>query len=167
MYIYDWFIHTFKHSLCTQAQIAYNGAFPLPSFLPLLVPFVPLASLFNPLLLTVLGTLLAVTGSVHLGLRLLVNWPPLTLPLQTLPFQIPRTRITQRLTRTTSRWIRRLLSGTGTSLTTGSKYLEYNPGSESNFFLLNDKQQINEKQKNWMRTKVKQNMNGKVKQRTK
>jgi hypothetical protein len=52
MYIYDWFIHTFEHSLRTQAQIAYNGAFPLPSFLPLLVPFVPLASLFNPLLLT-------------------------------------------------------------------------------------------------------------------
>ncbi len=31
-------------------------------------------------LFTYLETLLAVTGSVHLGLRLLVNWPPLSQP---------------------------------------------------------------------------------------
>jgi hypothetical protein len=37
----------------------------------LLVSFAPLVPLYNPLHL--LGTLLAVTGSVHLGLRLLVN----------------------------------------------------------------------------------------------
>ncbi len=58
-----------------------------------------------------LRTLLAVTGSVHLGLRLLVNWPPLSQPSsQPSPLQIPRTQVTQRLTKTTLRRIRRLLS---------------------------------------------------------
>jgi hypothetical protein len=48
---------------------------------PCWIPFAPLS---NPLHL--LGTLLAVTGSVHLGLRLLVNWPPLSQPFpQSLP----------------------------------------------------------------------------------
>jgi hypothetical protein len=42
-----------------------HGAFPLLFCLPLLIP------LCSPFYL--LGTLLAVTGSVHLGLRLLVN----------------------------------------------------------------------------------------------
>ncbi len=73
-----------------------------------LSPFVPLSNLFY-----LLGTLLAVTGSVHLGLRLLVNWPPLSQPFpQTLPLQIPRTPITQHLTKTTSGTIQRLMSGT-------------------------------------------------------
>ncbi len=59
-----------------------------------------------------LGTLLAVTGSVHLGIRLLVNWPPLSQPFpQPSPLQIPRTQVTKRLTKTTLR-IRHLLSGT-------------------------------------------------------
>ncbi len=77
----------------------------------------PLAdSLLLPLLdpLTYLETLLAVTGSVHLGLRLLVNWPPLCQPFPNPPPpQIPRTQIIKRLTMTTSR-IRLLLSGTVT-----------------------------------------------------
>ncbi len=69
--------------------------------LPLLVPF------------TYLETLLAVTGSVHLGLRLLVNWPPLSQPFPIpSPLQIPSTQVNRRLTMTTSR-IRLLLSGTG------------------------------------------------------
>ncbi len=38
----------------------------------------PLFPFLTPFYL--LGTLLAVTGSVHLGLRLLVNWPPLSHP---------------------------------------------------------------------------------------
>jgi hypothetical protein len=37
----------------------------------------------------------------------------------------------------------------------GSKYLEYNPGSELNIFLMNNEQE----QKNQMKTKVKQKMN--------
>ncbi len=72
------------------------------SLLPFLVPS------------TYLETLLAVTGSVHLGLRLLVNWPPLPQPFPNpYPLQIPRTQITiiKRLTITTSR-TRLLLSGT-------------------------------------------------------
>ncbi len=68
--------------------------------LPLLVPF------------TYLETLLTVIGSVHLGLRLLVNWPPLSQPFPIpYPIQIPRTQVTKCLTKTTSR-IRLLLSGT-------------------------------------------------------
>ncbi len=55
--------------------------FPLP---------IPLSPSLYPFYL--LGTLLAVTGIVHLGLRLFVNWPPLDPPLtQPSPFQIPRT----------------------------------------------------------------------------
>jgi hypothetical protein len=68
--------------------------------LPLLVPF------------TYLETLLAVTGSVHLSLRLLVNWLPLSQPFPIpSPLQIPSTQVNRRLTKTTSR-IRLLLSGT-------------------------------------------------------
>ncbi len=74
-------------------------------------PLLPIAPLSTPFYL--LGTLLAVTGSVHLGPRLLVNWPPLSqLSPQPLPLQIPRTPITQRLTKTTSGPVRRLLSRT-------------------------------------------------------
>jgi hypothetical protein len=42
---------------------------------------------------------------------------------------------------------------------TGSKYLEYNPGSELNLFLLNKEQRINEQAKNQMKTTVEQWMN--------
>jgi hypothetical protein len=48
---------------------------------PCWLPFAPPSTPFY-----LLGTLLAVTGSVHLGLRLLVNWPPLSQSFpQTLP----------------------------------------------------------------------------------
>ncbi len=81
-------------------------------YLPLLIllcsPFQPSWPLFY-----LLRTLLAVTGSVHFGLRLLVNWPPLSHPFpKPSPLQIPWTPITQRLTKTTSGIIRHLLSGT-------------------------------------------------------
>ncbi len=73
----------------------------------------PLANPFcSPfwLLSTYLETLLAVTGSVHLGLRLLVNWPPLLNSFSNpSPLQIPSTQVIKRLTMTTSR-LRRLLS---------------------------------------------------------
>ncbi len=86
----------------------YTWRIPLAFISPCRFPFV--SPLPPPYLL---GTLLAVTGSVHLGLRLLVNWPPLSQPFtQTLPLQIPRTPTAQRLTKTTSGIIRRLLSGT-------------------------------------------------------
>jgi hypothetical protein len=86
----------------------YTWCIPLAFISPCRFPFV------SPLLpLYLLGTLLAVTGSVHLGLRLLVNWPPLSHPLpKPSPLQIPRTPTAQRLTKTTSGTIRRLLSGT-------------------------------------------------------
>jgi hypothetical protein len=43
---------------------------------------------------TYLEILLAVTGSVHLGLRLLVNWPPLPQPFPIpSPLQIPSTQV--------------------------------------------------------------------------
>jgi hypothetical protein len=51
----------------TDTITMYNyGALPL--LIPLCLPFAPLSAPFY-----LLGTLLAVTGSVHLGLRLLVN----------------------------------------------------------------------------------------------
>jgi hypothetical protein len=55
-----------------------------------------------------------VTGIVHLGLSLLVNWPPpLSHPSpKPSPLQIPRTPTAQRLTKTTSGIFRLLLSGT-------------------------------------------------------
>ncbi len=76
--------------------------FPLADSLlpPILVPF------------TYLETLLAVIGSVHLGLRLLINWPPLFQPFPFPPHsKFPVPRLNMRLTTTTSR-IRLLLSGT-------------------------------------------------------
>jgi hypothetical protein len=95
----------------TQTQItiymAHSPCFLSPLASSLLLPF--------PTPSYLLGTLLAVTGSVHVGLRLLVNWPPLSQPSpQSLPLQIPRTQVTQRLTKTTLRRIWRLLSGTHT-----------------------------------------------------
>jgi hypothetical protein len=77
MHTYNWchsnaagihYIHEYK--------LQYTWRIPLAFYLPLLVPF---CSPFWPLS-TYLETLLAVTGSVHLGLRLLVNWPPLPQP---------------------------------------------------------------------------------------
>jgi hypothetical protein len=64
-----------------------------------------------------LGTLLAVTGSVHLGLRLLVNWPPLSQPFpQTLPPPNSQNPGYPAPPKTTLRRIRHLLSGTLTFL---------------------------------------------------
>ncbi len=108
-------IHTFKaFFMYTDIITMYNYtwctplAFISPCWFPFASPFAPLSV---PSYL--LGTLLAVTGSVHLGLRLLVNWPPLTQPSpQPPPFQIPRTPITQRLTKTNSGTTQHLLSGT-------------------------------------------------------
>ncbi len=110
MHIYNWYhpnitgIHYIhKHSL------QYTWRIPL-AFSPCWLPFAPLS---NPLYL--LGTLLAVTGSVHLGLRLFVNWPPLSQPFpRSLPppnSQNPSYQASTRLTKTTLR-IRHLLSGT-------------------------------------------------------
>jgi hypothetical protein len=45
-----------------------HGAFPIAFYSPCQLPFGPFLTPFY-----LLGTLLAVTGSVHLGLRLLVN----------------------------------------------------------------------------------------------
>jgi hypothetical protein len=61
-------IQSLQHSfIYTNIDYNVHGAFPLLYCLPLPIPLTPLS---NPLSL---GTLLAVTGSVHLGLRLLVN----------------------------------------------------------------------------------------------
>ncbi len=75
----------------------------------------PLAdSLLSPFFVpfTYLETLLAVTGSVHFGLRLLINWPPLSQPFPLPPHsKFPVPRLNMRLTSTTSRiWL--LLSRT-------------------------------------------------------
>ncbi len=94
MYTYTGYNIYMAHSPCFLSSLADSL---LPS---LLVPF------------TYLETLLAVTGSVHLGLRLLINWPPLSQPFPTpSPLQIPSAQVTKRLTKMTSR-IRLLLSGT-------------------------------------------------------
>ncbi len=64
-----------------QLYMAHSSCFYLPLLTPLCLPLAPLSTPFY-----LLGTLLAVTESVHLGLRLLVNWPPLFQPFpQTLP----------------------------------------------------------------------------------
>ncbi len=83
MHIYNWY-HSITTGilLCTQIQITiYMAHSPCFFTSPCWITFAPLS---NPLYL--LGTLLAVTWSVHLGLRLLVNWPPLSQPFsQSLP----------------------------------------------------------------------------------
>ncbi len=80
----------FSHSLSTRTQVTIYMAHS-PCFLPPLADF-PLLPFLTPFYL--FGTLLAVTGSVHLGLRLLVNWPPLSHPFpKPSPLQIPRTPI--------------------------------------------------------------------------
>jgi hypothetical protein len=58
MVSFNHYRHTFIY---TNIDYNVNGAFPLLYCLPFLIPF------------HLLGTLLAVTGSVHLSLRLLVN----------------------------------------------------------------------------------------------
>jgi hypothetical protein len=75
VHIYNWYhsITTSIH-LCTRTQIICiicTWHIPLALLSPLAGPFAPLTPLSDPLHL--LGTLLAVIGSVHLGLRLLVN----------------------------------------------------------------------------------------------
>ncbi len=98
-------------SLYTRTQVTmynYTWHIPLAFVSPCQFPFSPLCIPFY-----LLGTLLAVTGIVHLGLRLLVHWPPLPHPSpKPSPLQIPRTPTAQRLTKTTSGIFRLLLSGT-------------------------------------------------------
>ncbi len=97
----------------TYTNYNIRGAIPLLLLLSPLADFL-LLSLLIPF--TYLETLLAVTGSIHPGLRLLVNWPPLSQPFPNpFPLQIPRTQVTKRLTMTTSR-IRLLLSRTSTNI---------------------------------------------------
>jgi hypothetical protein len=69
MHIFNWY-HSNVQAFIIYRSTDYNihGTFLLPFYLPLLFPFAPLSTPFY-----LLGTLLAVTGSVHLGLRLLVN----------------------------------------------------------------------------------------------
>jgi hypothetical protein len=107
MHIYNWY-----HSITTgihyihKHRLQCTCAFPLlysPCWPPLL-PFL--------IVLYLLGTLLAVTGSVHLGLRLLETDLPFLNPFPNpSPLQIPRTQVIKRLTKTTLR-IQHLLSGT-------------------------------------------------------
>ncbi len=107
LYVHDWY-HSYVSSILTYTNMSYNVQlcmahspyFISPCWSSLALPFV---------LFYLLGTLLAVTGSVHLSPRLLVNWLSLTQPS---PFQIPRVPITPRLTKTTSGMTRHLLSGT-------------------------------------------------------
>jgi hypothetical protein len=69
MHIYNWY-HSNVPGIHSVHNINYNihGALPLLFLSPCCLPFVPLSGPFY-----LLGTLLAVTGFVHLGLRLLVN----------------------------------------------------------------------------------------------
>ncbi len=70
MYIYNWY-----HSVTTSIHLYTRTQ--ITMYLmhsPCFIPLASLAPLFGPLHL--LGTLRAVTGSVHFGLRLLVNCPP-------------------------------------------------------------------------------------------
>ncbi len=109
MHIYNWY-----HSNVTgihyvhEYRLQYIWRLPLAFYLPLLIPF---CSPFWPLF-TYMETLLAVTGSAHLGLRLLVNWLPISHPLpQSLPPPNSRNPGYQRPTMTTLR-IWHLLFGT-------------------------------------------------------
>jgi hypothetical protein len=110
MYITDIFQPSNHSIIHTRTQVTiYMAHFPLLFTLPLPIPL--FLSLCIPFYL--LGTLLAATGIVHLGLRLLVSWPPLSHPTpKPSPLQIPRTTTAQRLTKTTSGIFRLPLSGT-------------------------------------------------------
>jgi hypothetical protein len=75
MYMHDWYhsnvsgiLYIHGHNCNVQLYTVHSPCLYLPLQVPLCLPFAPLLA---PLYL--LGTLLAVTGSVHLGLRLLVN----------------------------------------------------------------------------------------------
>ncbi len=73
MHIYNWYHSNITgiHSI-HEYRLEYTWHIPLAFYLPLLIPLCSLLLLFlTPLYL--LGTLLAVTGSVHLVTRLLVN----------------------------------------------------------------------------------------------
>jgi hypothetical protein len=116
MYILVSFIHC-RHSVTLRTRTwiticTVHGAFPLlctPLAGPLLLfSFVPFLTPFY-----LLGTLLAVTGSVHLSPRLFVNWPPLTQPFSLPPSLSQLLKpVTPRLTTTTLGITRHLLSGT-------------------------------------------------------
>ncbi len=73
MYIHNWYHSDVTSILYVhEHRLQYTWRIPLASFSPLAdSPLSPLDPLSTPFYL--LGTLLAVTGSVHLGLRLLVN----------------------------------------------------------------------------------------------
>jgi hypothetical protein len=113
MHIYNWY-----HSNIPDIHYIHEHRLQYTWHIPL--AFSPLAD--SPLLLFLtpfflLGTLLAVTGSVHLDLRLLVNWPPLSQPFpQTLPPPNSQNPDYPRLTKTTLRRIQHLLSGTGRNI---------------------------------------------------
>ncbi len=93
----------------------YTRHIPLAFISPCWLPFASLLLPFQPPFY-LLGTPLAVTGSVHLGLRLLVNWPPLFHPLPNPPpSKFPGTPTIQHLTKTTSGRIWHLLSGTSST----------------------------------------------------
>ncbi len=73
MHIYNWY-HSIQQAFfyIQNYRLQNTRRIPLAFLLPLLILLCsPLLPLLTPFYL--LGTLLAVTGSVHLGLRLLVN----------------------------------------------------------------------------------------------
>ncbi len=99
------------------------------------IPFVPPLC---PLLLTWHPP--AVTGIVHLGLRLLINWPTLTHPFLTLthpsPSKFPEPQLTQRPTKPTSGIFRTLLSGTRIIPSYSSVYYDEIQQSDWHNFLI-------------------------------
>ncbi len=87
MHIYNWYHSTLQAFIMYTIQIQWVQSDPLASFAPLFS--IPFCSPFvSPYLL---GTLLAVTGSVHLVPRLHVNWSSYFPPLFHIP-PIPKSR---------------------------------------------------------------------------
>jgi hypothetical protein len=86
MHIYNWY-HSITAGihLHIRTQLYIHGTFPLASCF-LLLPFSPISVPFY-----LLGTLLAVTGSVHVALGLLANKPFHFPPLAHIPL-IPKSR---------------------------------------------------------------------------
>ncbi len=82
MHICNWYhSHVQAFIMYTTQVKIYMARSPCLSISPCWSPLLPLLPLLPfPIPFYLLGTLLAVTGSVHLGLRLLVNWPSLTQP---------------------------------------------------------------------------------------
>ncbi len=109
MHIYNWY-HSIQHAFFCISNIDYNvhGTFPLLYWLPLLIPLVPLS---DPLSLTLNPPSCDRTRPPRSQVACKLTSPFSTL-FPTHPLQIPRTQITQRLTKMTLRRIRRLLSGT-------------------------------------------------------